>query len=464
MQKTIFIIITRSFITRNILRSGALDLLKKSGHRVVVFFPIDSVPQYLKKEFEDKQVKLLGVKVNTTPWHRLFVKMKRYLMLNGNTKVLIFYGRNRKNWQDYQRGFIVKKSPLFTWCQFNLIRIISKIHFLRKIYRYLDRQFFPEENPAIIKYFNQYQPDLVFSTSIISLLDIAFMKEAKRRGVKTVSMAKSWDNLPSEYYRFEPDYFLLPSPFLAKMAHKIQDIPRDKIYVMGIPQFDWYQNKKIIRSREEHFKIKGLDPNKKLIFFGSAGIGASNDHYIAEIIYGWIKNNELAKPGQLLVRPHFSTVKNDVFKKLRGLPDVVIDEYRIIDSFSHSWDPTIAETIDFTNSVVHCDIMINVASTLSLDAACVDRPIINPAFGAFFEDDQDITARRNYGTTHYQWVLSTKATAKVDTPEKLKKQINKYLLNPKLQAEERAELREKLCYKVDGQSSERLVNVLNKII
>ena len=39
-MKTVFIVITRGFIIRNILRSGVLDNLKRSGCRVVIFLQI----------------------------------------------------------------------------------------------------------------------------------------------------------------------------------------------------------------------------------------------------------------------------------------------------------------------------------------------------------------------------------------------------------------------------------------
>ena len=49
--KTIFLLINRSFAIRNILRSGTLEGLKKSGHKIIVFFVEADVPQYLKTEF-----------------------------------------------------------------------------------------------------------------------------------------------------------------------------------------------------------------------------------------------------------------------------------------------------------------------------------------------------------------------------------------------------------------------------
>ena len=61
-KKTIFSIIGRGFIARNILRSGVLDHLKKNNSRIVLFFLDNrkiSLPEYLRKEFEDENVKIV---------------------------------------------------------------------------------------------------------------------------------------------------------------------------------------------------------------------------------------------------------------------------------------------------------------------------------------------------------------------------------------------------------------------
>jgi len=167
------------------------------------------------------------------------------------------------------------------------------------------------------------------------------------------------------------------------------------------------------------FKNKGLNPALPLIFFGSEGAWAPHDHEIAEGIYEWIKNNQLAKSCQLLVRPHFSNSDQDIFKKLRGRKKVAVDSYRITNFLGDKWDPSKEEMVDFINTLYHCDIMINAASTLTLDAVCYDRPIINIGFGCVYENSdkrsrQDITWTL-YESDHFEDVLKTGATKKVDT-------------------------------------------------
>ena len=468
MPKTIFITITRSFITRNILRCGTLDLLKKQGYKVIVFFPVQAIPEYLKRELSDSQVKFVAVKANLNRVHRLFAKINfSYLIFTKATKKRALYFNENANPRFFSKKFLISTKAV-PFLRYFYLKIASRSKILKLLYRFIELKFFSQIDAEVQRCFNEYQPDIVFSTSVVSVLDIIFMKEAKRRGVPTVSMPKSWDNLPLGYISFMPDYFIVPNEPSKQLAIKLQDIPRDRVSVVGIPQFDWYFRKNIIKSRVEHLNNKGLDPALPLIFFGSEGVWAAHDYRVAEQIYKWIENNELVKPCQLLVRSHFTNSDQNIFKNLENKQKVAVDKYRITNFLVDKWDPNEEEMIDFINTLYHCDIMINAASTLTLDAVCFDKPIINIGFGCVYEggnqNGRDITAKALYNSDHFDWVLETGATKKVNSSQELKKQINQYLLNPSLEARERGVLRNKLCYRLDGQSSERLVSLINKII
>ncbi len=461
MKKTIFIIITRSFIVRNILRSGTLSMLKKAGHNIVVIFSGDTIPEHIKKEFSSDQVTLVACTTNVGRIHKRETVFARYVINTKTTRLLAKYRQTTaKRLKDKN---LPKPSFVVTSVRRVLLEFFSFFTFFRKAYRLLEKYMFPEKNETIQHYFDTYKPALVFSTSIVSKLDIAFMKEACRRKITTVSMPKSWDNASNQYYRFLPDYIFVQNNILKQYTINLQDIPEHRVVIVGFPQFDWYKQKDIIKTKKEHLAHKGMDPERAMIFFGSEGLWAPYDHVVAEKIYEWIRNDELVKPCQLLARPHYSNVHLDVFKKLRNKPHAVVDDYPVVPFFPDQWDPTIPNTIDFTNSVVHCDVMVNVASTLALDAACADRPIVSVGFGCGYKGGIDST-EVFYESDHNGWVMDTKAVIKPKSYAELKEAINTYLLNPQTLAKERVVLRDRLCYRVDGQSSKRIVRALHNIL
>lgn len=455
-MKKIFIVISQALLIRNILRSGTLELLKKSGHKLYVFISCDKIPEYIKKEFSDKNVILIPLQnrdLKTGKLHRKFILFTHFLIYNDSTRIYFSYSRH-----------YINRSRVVIFFYQLLLKIFGRLKFLRPLARWTERVFFKEKKQAVSGYFDKYNPDLVFSTSITSGVDNVFMKEAKRRGIKTVSMTKSWDNATKMFYRFVPDFFLTQNEMVQEKLVSLQNFPKEKIYTVGFPQFDWYRRKSIFKTREEHLKSKGLDPNLPVIFFGSQGLWFKNDYQIAKQIQEWIKNNELAKPCQMIVRPHFSNVKNTPLKKLRGLPGVAYDDsYHISYAFSDNWDPTALEIIDFANTLKHSDVIVIILSTIALDAACFGKPIINALFGGTYQRGKDVTAKLSE-VVHYQWVLNTNGTSVVKSYDELKDTINRYLTDPSFRSKERETLMKQTCYKVDGKSSQRIADAINDIL
>ncbi len=462
-KKTVFILISRSFLTRNILRSGTLDELKKRGCRIIVFFQAKEIPNRLKEEFEDGQVTLHSF--TTVPhWlHRRVNKLKRYF-LDTHISNLIIRFETREHFT-LASGLVTspRLNRFGIAARFVLLKTLSHLPFLRALFRFIECRVFTQRVPIVEEFFNRYMPDVVLSTSLISGFDVLFLKEAHRRGVPTISMPKGWDNVTKEYYPFIPNWFAAPNAISFECATKLQDMRPDRVRIVGLPQFDWYARPDIRRSREDHLRAKGLDPARKVIFFGSEGAWSENDWRVAELLYDWIQEGVFGS-AQLFIRPHYSDVQSPKFKNLRGKPLVHVDDYPKVEFLVDKWDPTIEETIDFTNSILHADVVINIASSLSLDAACADRPVVLVGFGCEFEGEKDVTIPKLYGSDHIRWLESSGGTDRADSQEQLKNMVQQALENPAHNAEGREVLRTGLCYRVDGKSSERLADLVEEVI
>jgi CDP-glycerol glycerophosphotransferase (TagB/SpsB family) len=437
-----------------VLRSGVFKLLVGREYKLVIFINCRRMPEYIKEEFKHPNVTLIPIgEFPVGKIHRKFIEFTH----------LLLYTKTTKRYFRYSRHFL-EKNRIIVFFHLLAMRVSSALKFLKPLSRKIESVFFKEVFPSVEGYFDVYKPDLLFSTSITSKHDNIFMKAAKRRGIKTVSMPKSWDTVTKMYYRFIPDYFIVQNEHLKRELINLQDVPADKIFVSGFPQFDWYKKEEIIRPREEHFKKMGLDPKLPLILFGSQGSWYDKDYKVAEKIYEWVAKDELVKPTQILFRPHFSNVKTNEFRKYQGMPRAAYDaSYHVSDDFRDNWDPTTPETIDFVNSIAHADVVVIVLSTLALDAACRDKPVINIVFGSRYRKGVDITPLMQY-SNHYEWVFDTNATFRARNFLELKGYINTCLLDPSVKKKEREELRNKVCYKVDGGASLRIVEVLDKVL
>jgi CDP-glycerol glycerophosphotransferase (TagB/SpsB family) len=111
------------------------------------------------------------------------------------------------------------------------------------------------------------------------------------------------------------------------------------------------------------------------------------------------------------------------------------------------------------------DVLINMASTLTLDACCFDKPVIAVSFGVLQDErtGKDLSYFL-YEADHFQDVLNTGAVDLVRSENDLFQSIDAYLTHPERKKEERKKLLEKMCYKVDGQSSKRIADEILSMI
>jgi hypothetical protein len=108
-------------------------------------------------------------------------------------------------------------------------------------------------------------------------------------------------------------------------------------------------------------------------------------------------------------------------------------------------------------------VTINVASSISIDAAIFDSPIVNLRFDAEPGRPYLKSVRRQYDTDHYKQVLATGAVRLADSPEQLIDEVNRYLTDPSHERTERAGLIRTLCYRADGQAGARVAEAIARI-
>jgi hypothetical protein len=127
--------------------------------------------------------------------------------------------------------------------------------------------------------------------------------------------------------------------------------------------------------------------------------------------------------------------------------------------------PLPEDTQMLTNLTRYSDLNINVASTMTLDFAINDKPVVNiawdvaspPPFGTPLWD-------HHYQFEHYRPVVEFGAARFARSPDELAQHVNTYLDNPNLDREGRRRFVELEVGDTVGRSGRRILEALEQIV
>ena len=233
--------------------------------------------------------------------------------------------------------------------------------------------------------FDRYRPDTVLSTDAISPNEDAVYFEAKRRSVPIVSMVGSWDNVAKGPIHGGYDRIFVWNQVMLESIRQMYPAYRDgRLTIIGIPRFDVYREPLPPAFRREAFLGGlGLDPAGRVLLHATNG-GAANFPTEREIVRHVVEALEAGKlPGdcQLLVRPHPHEDPAN-YRQFAGLPRVAVSwpkgDYR--SGKNGQSVPDKDSLWDLAACLKHSCVCINAASTIALDAAACDIPIVSVAY------------------------------------------------------------------------------------
>jgi hypothetical protein len=447
-RKTVFLIVHSGAAIRNILRTDVLKVLKaQPGLRLVIFSPLTDAE--FRREFEAPNVvvePLPDWKGNSVV---RFVRSLKKDLWAGQTGTGTFKAnRTRKDGR---------------WLRATLLRLLTannspaRVQSLLKWLDRTERRFTP---PLANEWFDRYQPDLVFYTTIYSpshCLEIA----ATQRGVRSAAFILSWDNPTSKGpFPVQPDRAILWNDILREELIQHHDFPPEKIFVSGAPQFDIYTDFSAFHSRAQYFQKWGLDPAKVLITYTTGTTAtAPFDHEVVELLYQSIRGGALRRPAQLLVRLHPKDRYAD-YIRFEKQPDLVLQLPGRRGATDDSWNPSREDMYGLAELMCYSSVVVNVASTITIDAAAFDTPVVNVAFDGFATKPLADSCLRYYDYDHYRRIMQTGGVALARSAPEMMTQIQTYLDQPELHAEGRQRIRDEQCWKLDGQSGRRIAEFL----
>ncbi|QQG45462.1 MAG: CDP-glycerol glycerophosphotransferase family protein [Candidatus Sungiibacteriota bacterium] len=449
-MRTIFVTALTGLEIRNFLVSDFYRFLQEKQDMRVVFFVEAVKYEFCKNKFSQKNQTIEPVPDIQTAQKPL----RRFLNL------ICYASIATPTIQFRQKRAYLNGGSMINYLFKHFIWILG--HF--KIWKLLLRSFeyyILHDDQIWKKYFERYRPAVVMGTSLTLDEDTALLKYAKRRRIPTVGMVRSWDNLTSKtFLRIHPDRLLVQNPHMVEEATKLGDYPRERIRIVGFPQFEKYFDSAWHMSREELAARFNLDPGKRWITYFTGGLPLSvlNKRDYTDHVLMLKRSCERGEFGnaQILVRVH---PNDNIILQGEAAKIPILDFGK---DFKFGWD----DVKLLLNVLRLSDVTINLGSTIALEAAIFNRPIILAAFNGYDEDKlpwQNKLSVTLANTVHYKDVEETGGVWKVRNEKELIQAVKTYLENPKLHEEGRRRLVETLVGPIGG-ASQRIFDTVISLI
>lgn len=447
-MKTIFIPIFLGVEAKNILRTDIYrKLLTRSDVRIVLFLNNLHKLEYYKREFNHPNLVYEVVENYQTPsLNRLFNFLKFNLLKTETTKL------RRKTELELNKSYF----------KYYTKRIFSEF-FGRKIFRQLARLLYYRlvRDDNFIQYYEKYKPDLVLMAHLFGNMETSLLRQAKKRNVMTVGLINSWDKITARcIIILLPQKLIVHNNIVKKEAMDYLDMQGKDIFVAGIPHYDYYVTEK--RNTYPDFcREIGADPSKKILLYCPIGRHYSDsDSRMIELLDDILKQGLIPKDIQIIVRfpPNDEVEIEKNFKSdniIFDRPGIKFSAKRGID-----WDMNARDLNRLANALYHCSLLVCYTSSMSIDAAVFNKPIINIGFDLKNSKLISKNPVYYYKWTHYKKLLKNGGIRRVNSKEELVSWINIYLKDGEIDKEGRAQIVRDQCFKLDGKSGERVANFL----
>lgn len=448
-MKTIFITSFHPAISRNILATNVLNILVEKNIRVVIFVKRYKV-DYFKKTFNYPNVIIEGTTFSKPSLNKFSLLMKRAVRLGLDTDT----ARVEKymKWKREGKFFYYLFASLWG-------KLAMRSSLLRKIVRFIDYKISIKNRYS--DYFKKYNPDLVYITDVQNELDVEVMQNAKFLGVKILAQVRSWDNLTSHgFVRIIPGTLLVQNETVKKQAVSFHDVPESMVSVVGYAHYDKYQDQVFTETDKDNFlKSIGFSKDKKTLLctlVGDRYIPKNNDTdlYILELLS--------TLPYQVIVRFH-PTISYKQLEGVKPFPNMVFDKpgFAFWDDVDSDKELRDEDDEKLISEIRSCDVAILGPTSVCLDAAFFDKPIVFINFHRNTRKYEDGVVLYDYN--HMKYVLNSGGAIVANNKEQFFNAIEHYLKNPSADSEGRKKIKSRLG-PADGKSSDRIVTEITKLI
>ena len=350
------------------------------------------------------------------------LRLSRSFIQNNKFDIATTIGHHTVFLEDYKKMYKKIHHRFYLFLINSLVYFGRNIKLIRKLIQKFEGFLFsPKIHFDILE---KYKPNIMLVTSLGTFdYDQLFIRQAKKKQIKTVSVILSWDNSTTRGYpSSECDLTITWTDIMKKELITLNDIPAEKIKVGGVAHYDKYFDKNYLHTREELYDILNISTNLDIIFFATKSPNCYiSNPYISKLILEEFENGGLPNTYQLIVRMHpiFYRRKKDKlvfsnfieeFEELSKKFNKLTLNQPNIESSSINYSMPDSEIKLLASILFHSKLVINVFSTLNIEASIFDTPIINISFEDIIEKKYKkarLNINQDLNETHNQRIVKS---------------------------------------------------------
>lgn len=453
----LFLSIPSGHNVSNLLRSGFLPSLLESAVQIVILSPFAADPAFVS-EFAREHVEMAVLPPwDPTPMERAVdsVLSEKFLRESGLTAVRLQRDRARllEPWRGRSALAAMKeaiaRAPIPRRAWFRLAERLSRSRAIESL--------MADRRPAVV----------ITASAGFLTAEVPLIYAAKRLGVPQIGVDLGWDNLVSKYHTILPvDALAVWNEDMREHAVRYHGFRRADVSVVGAVQFDPYFEGLNLPRREDFSSTSRVDANRALITVATAPYSVyPSTPWLIEIIANAVDRDALGRPAQLLVRVH-PRDDLELYKRFSGRAHVTIEKPVAhlrgapgtpeFDQFS----ATRTDRQHLAATLAYSDVLVNFASTTTIEACVFDTPVINVGFDERANLPAPLSIRRYFQFEHYQPVIETGAAVVATSPDALLDALRLYLSDRTHDQSARRALAARLCPFKDAGAGRRLAHAV----
>jgi len=367
-------------------------------------------------------------------------------------------------WHHRRRHEAGMDRPYLRW----LAKIPAAFKLQPVLEKWLERRMLRYGRQAkVTAWLRQNTPAAVVTMYPFNPRQMEMMAAAKSVGIPIVAFVTSFDNLTTKT-RLLLDYdgYIVWSENMRRELHMLYPQSRDRpVIVTGAPQFDILRNESLYQTREEFLGQYGLDPARKTVVYCLGSPRFINEDYGALQLLERVTGKSEFERTQIIIRPHpqFPEHLHKVMGSIRErFPHAAIQGPK--ENTPGAPCPTDEGIVEWVNTMRHADIIVNLCSSIVLDGAVFDKPVINVTFDPEpGVPNGDLVRDINYKWDHYKPITESGGTWLAKDTDEILEAIQAYSRTPELQSAQRKEMLRFICGEVDGHAAERMADGVMQI-